>query len=92
MADVPRQLQVEDFLRQQGIVTTGLTGIPYTPGSQVTSATRQPSVFENFFGTGSATGSFFGSGTNNNILGFAGGIVTDNNVSNTGFGGTGRGW
>jgi hypothetical protein len=63
MSDFPRMLRQDDLLRQQGVLTTGLTGLPFTPGSSTLSATRQPSLFENFMGTGSATGSFFGGPT-----------------------------
>lgn len=51
MADYGRALQEQDFLRRQGVVTTGLTGIPFTPGSSgVQKQSSQP--FFNFFGQG----------------------------------------
>ncbi len=31
LSDMPRQLREQDYLRRQGVVTTGLTGLPYTP-------------------------------------------------------------
>jgi hypothetical protein len=48
---IPRQLAQEDILRRQGLMTTGLTGIPFTPGSssKQTGEMRQKSIFEGMF-------------------------------------------
>lgn len=41
--DIPRQLQQQDYLRQQGVVQTGLTGLPFQPGAETTGRTlRDP--------------------------------------------------
>lgn len=51
LADYNRSLQERDLLRQQGVVTTGLTGLPYTPStSSDISKSSQP--FFDFFGQG----------------------------------------
>lgn len=50
-ADQPRQLRQEDFLRQQGIVQTGLTGLPFQPGSQTEGGTASLPFF-NLLGAG----------------------------------------
>lgn len=50
-ADYGRQLQEQDLLRQQGVVTTGLTGLPFTPGSSTEGKKSSQPLF-NFFGQG----------------------------------------
>lgn len=35
-ADIPRQLQVQEFLRRQGITVPLVTGLPFNPGSTTT--------------------------------------------------------
>jgi len=49
--DVPRNLQQQDFLRQQGVLQTGLTGLPFQPGSETTGRDQQLPLF-NLFGGG----------------------------------------
>ena len=51
LADYGRALSESDLLRRQGVVTTGLTGLPFTPGSSTTQRERQQPLF-NFFGQG----------------------------------------
>lgn len=51
MADYSRNLGAEDYTRRQGLATTGLTGIPYTPQTSTTGSTTQKPLF-NFFGMG----------------------------------------
>ena len=51
MADYSRALQESDLLRRQGVVTTGLTGLPFTPGSTTEQKQTQPPLF-GFFGQG----------------------------------------
>ena len=51
LADYSRALQEQDVLRQQGVVTTGLTGLPFTPGSSTTGRQSSQPLF-NFFGQG----------------------------------------
>lgn len=51
LADYGRGLAEEDLLRRQGVVTTGLTGLPFTPGSTQKGRTSQQPLF-NFFGQG----------------------------------------
>ena len=60
IADFPRTLRESDFLRRQGVTTTGLTGLPFQPAYTQAGLTRQPSSIENIFGIGSSTGSTFG--------------------------------
>ena len=60
LADFPRMLSESDFLRRQGVATTGLTGLPFQPRYTQAGFTRQPSAIENIFGIGSSTGSTFG--------------------------------
>lgn len=50
-ADYGRQLQEQDLLRRQGVVTTGLTGLPYTPGSFTEGRKTSQPMF-NWFGQG----------------------------------------
>lgn len=54
LTDFPRQLQQQDFMRQQGVVQTGLTGIPFAPGS-TTSGSQGTTPFFNLGGIGSFT-------------------------------------
>lgn len=51
MSDLPRQLKVEDLLRRQGVVTSGLTGIPFAPSSETKGGTASLPLF-NLFGMG----------------------------------------
>lgn len=51
VADLPRSLKQEDFLRRQGVVTTGLTGLPYTPTIDKSGGTSSLPLF-NMFGMG----------------------------------------
>ena len=60
LSDFPRTLKESDFLRRQGVATTGLTGLPFQPAYTQAGLTRQPSAIENIFGIGSSTGSAFG--------------------------------
>lgn len=50
-ADYGRSLQEQDYLRQQGVVTTGLTGLPFTPGSDTVGKKSSQPLF-NWFGQG----------------------------------------
>ena len=51
IADYDRMLKEQDLLRQQGVATTGLTGLPYTPTTSTEGSQRQPPLF-GFFGQG----------------------------------------
>ena len=51
LADFSRGLQAEDVNRRQGILTTGLTGIPFTPGTSASGKVSSQPLF-NFFGQG----------------------------------------
>ncbi len=51
MADYGRTLQESDLLRRQGVVTTGLTGLPFTPGSTTQQKQSSPPMF-GWFGQG----------------------------------------
>lgn len=51
IADYDRMLKEQDLLRQQGVATTGLTGLPYTPTTSTSGSQRQPPLF-GFFGQG----------------------------------------
>jgi hypothetical protein len=51
MADYGRGLKESDLLRRQGVVTTGLTGIPYTPGQSTAQRQSSQPLF-NLFGQG----------------------------------------
>lgn len=51
LADYQRSLNEKDLLRQQGVVTTGLTGLPYTPSTATDTSKNQQPLF-NFFGQG----------------------------------------
>lgn len=51
IADYGRSLQEQDFLRQQGLVTTGLTGLPYTPTTDTNIDESSQPLF-NWFGQG----------------------------------------
>lgn len=51
MSDMPRQLREQDYLRRQGVVTTGLTGIPYTPAISTKGGESSLPLF-NMFGMG----------------------------------------
>jgi len=51
MADYQRSLNEQNLMRQQQMALTGLTGIPYNPGSVQTGVQRQPPLF-GFFGYG----------------------------------------
>ena len=51
MLDYGRSLREQDLLRRQGVFTTGLTGLPFTPGGSQTGSQRQPPLF-GFFGQG----------------------------------------
>lgn len=51
LTDFGRSLRAEDVNRQQGILTSGLTGLPFSPGSSTTGRTSQQPLF-NFFGQG----------------------------------------
>lgn len=50
-SDYGRQLQEQDLLRRQGVVTTGLTGLPFTPGSSTEGRKSSQPLF-NWFGQG----------------------------------------
>ena len=50
-SDLPRSLQAEDLLRRQGVVQTGLTGLPFTPGQTSKGGTSSLPLW-NLFGTG----------------------------------------
>lgn len=50
-SDFGRSLEESDINRRQGILTTGLTGIPFSPGSKVTGGTQALPLF-NLFGFG----------------------------------------
>lgn len=51
LSDYPRALREEDFLRRQGFITSGLTGIPFSPGSTTKGRQSSQPLF-NFFGQG----------------------------------------
>lgn len=51
LADYSRQLSEQDLLRMQGVYSTALTGIPYSPGSSTSGKQSQQPLF-NFFGQG----------------------------------------
>lgn len=51
MADYSRLLRESDLLRRQGVVTTGLTGLPFTPGSTTQQRQSQQPLF-GLFGQG----------------------------------------
>ena len=51
LADYKRSLSEQDLLRQQGLVTTGLTGLPYTPVTDSSQDKSSQPLF-NFFGQG----------------------------------------
>ena len=51
LADYSRGLQEQNLARRQGLFTTALTGIPYTPQTSVSGTQRQQPLF-NFFGQG----------------------------------------
>lgn len=51
LSDFPQQLKRDDLLRRQGVVTSGLTGIPFAPGSSVSGKQNQLPLF-NLFGFG----------------------------------------
>jgi hypothetical protein len=51
LSDFPRQLREQDYLRRQGVVTTGFTCIPYSPGMTQKSYEGSMPLF-NFFGMG----------------------------------------
>lgn len=51
LADYSRALQEQDLLRQQGIVTTGFTGIPFNPGGTLFGRQTTQPLFS-FFGQG----------------------------------------
>ena len=51
IADYDRMLREQDLLRQQGVVTTGLTGLPYTPTTSTQGKQQQPPLF-GFLGQG----------------------------------------
>lgn len=51
IADYGRSLREQDLLRQQGVVTTGLTGLPFTPGQSTKQRESSQPLF-NFFGQG----------------------------------------
>lgn len=51
LADYSRGLKEQDLLRRQGVVTTGLTGLPFTPVTDSTAKKSSQPLF-NFFGQG----------------------------------------
>lgn len=51
LADYGRALSEQDMLRQQGVVTTGLTGLPFTPTTDTTAKKSSQPLF-NWFGQG----------------------------------------
>lgn len=51
MSMMPQQLKQQDLMRQQGVVTTGLTGIPVSPGSSTEGGTNIAPLW-NMFGSG----------------------------------------
>ena len=51
LADQPRSLKEKNLLRQQGLLETGLTGLPFTPGTAGTSDKNTQPLF-NWFGQG----------------------------------------
>lgn len=51
LADYGRSLQEQDLLRRQGLATTAITGIPYTPQTNVKQSTSSQPLF-NWFGQG----------------------------------------
>ena len=51
IADYNRMVKEQDLLRQQGVVTTGLTGLPYTPTTSTQGKQSTPPLF-GFFGQG----------------------------------------
>ena len=51
LTDFSRSLQAEDVNRRQGILTSGLTGLPFSPGQSTKGSTSQQPLF-NFFGQG----------------------------------------
>ena len=51
IADYDRMLKEQDLLRQQSVVTTGLTGLPYTPTTSTQGKQQTPPLF-GFFGQG----------------------------------------
>ena len=51
MSDIPRQLKAQDYARQQGVVTSGFTGIPFHPGS-LTTGEKSSLPLANLFGFG----------------------------------------
>lgn len=51
MSDIPRQLGAENLMRKTGVLTTGLTGIPFSPGSTQKGKESQQPLF-GLFGQG----------------------------------------
>ncbi|MGL5936902.1 MAG: hypothetical protein ACRCZI_14905 [Cetobacterium sp.] len=51
LSDMPRALRAEDFMRRQGVVQTGFTGIPFSPGSTTKGGESSLPLF-NMFGMG----------------------------------------
>lgn len=51
LSDMPRQLRAEDFLRRQGVVGTGFTGIPFAPTSKTEGGESSLPLW-NMFGMG----------------------------------------
>lgn len=51
LSDLPRQLRAQDSLRQQGVVTTGFTGIPFAPTSRTEGGENSLPLW-NMFGMG----------------------------------------
>lgn len=51
LSDAPRQTGLNEYLRRQGVVMSGFTGIPFTPGSSTTGGTSSLPLF-NMFGMG----------------------------------------
>jgi hypothetical protein len=51
MSAMPQQLRQQDLMRQQGVVTTGLTGIPFSAGATTEGGTSSLPLW-NMFGMG----------------------------------------
>lgn len=51
LSDMPRALRAEDFMRRQGILQTGMTGLPFAPGSKTIGNENSLPMFH-MFGTG----------------------------------------
>lgn len=51
LSDAPRQAGLNEYMRRQGVVMSGFTGIPFSPGSSTVGGTSSLPLF-NMFGMG----------------------------------------